>query len=1086
MKLVQQLKQIKGGLLAKKVLQIQLLGNFHLVYDGKPVAGLDSPRLQSFLAYLLINRDAPLSRQQLSFLFWPDSSESQARTNLRNMLFRLRETFPKADDYLEVNQQTIWWKPDTPFQLDLDGFTGAVDQTDITGSSTDQDAHRQALITAVDAYQGDLLPSCYDDWIQPERERLSQAYFNILEELVDVLDQNQEYDSAIQHAQQLVRQDPLHEISYQTLMGLYLSVGERARAARTYHQCVEVLEKELGLDPSSKTQKLYQQVMEREGPSVEPFRVTEKKTRLVGREKGWDALQRAWLDHQTGGHLVVIMGEAGVGKSYLAEEFVRWARKGSITCLKTRSYPMEDELAYTPVTSLLRNEYIQKKLPRLDETWLIELARFLPELRDQFPDLPDPEKLSESWKRQRMFEASAKALLGDKNRIVIVLDDTQWCDRETLDWLRFLLAYKSNTKLLVIAGVRTEDLLAESPLIPLLGDLGGKDKITEILLDRLDQEGTNQLASDLWGETLEKRAAERLYQETEGNPLFVVEMVRAGFLKDFGDGTDLSRMPPRVQKVIETRLNALTPETRELATFASVVGREFDFELLFRTGEKREEELLQSLDELWSRRLIKDEGAEGYNFSHDKFRDVLYGELSPHRRVHYHKKVARALEEIHTDQLESAAPQLAFQFNQAGDKNKALDYYLMAGDQAQLVYAQQEAIEYYQAGAKILGKKKDRRAVTLYSGQGNAQLKLARYEESAATYQKMSDFAKALGDCPSEAQAWLAIAKVRDRQGDFKDSLASAEKAAVVARENDCLSELANAILMKGQGHYRLGEVDQADPFVKEALILNEKAKNQSAIGRCLNLLGLIQDVRGDFKEARDYKGGALVIFEGINDLHSKWWIGNITGNLANTASHKGEYKNAVDLYQKAGEIMEEFGDQDWKILNLFSLGAARVGLGDFSQAEDHLGEVLELTEGSGWLGLSLTYYFLAESYLGQGLLKYAEKAAQEAMDLGVQTGAQEYLGAAWRALGKVASGKSEGVEVDGESFSAEACFAKSAQIFREVGADDELAHTLRPWAEHELDSGDKKLGKKMWTEAKEIFTRLDMPAEVERMDKDN
>jgi tetratricopeptide (TPR) repeat protein len=840
----------------------------------------------------------------------------------------------------------------------------------------------------------------------------------------------------------------------------------------------------MGLDPSSETQKLYQQIMEREGPSVEPLRVTEKKTRLIGREKEWDALQRAWLDHQTGGHLVVIMGEAGVGKSYLAEEFVRWARKGGITCLKTRSYPTEDELAYTPVTSLLRDEDIQNKLPRLDETWLIELARLLPELRDQFPDLPDPEILSESWKRQRMFEASAQALLVGKNRIVIVLDDTQWCDRETLDWLRFLLAYKSNTKLMVIAGVRTEDLLAESPLISLFGDLGGKDKITEILLDRLDQEGTNQLASDLWGETLEKRAAERLYQETEGNPLFVAEMVRAGFLKDFGDGTDLSRMPPRVQKVIETRLNALTPETRELAILAAVIGREFDFDLLFRAGEKREADLLQALDELWSRRLIKDEGAEGYNFSHDKFRDVLYGELSPHRRVHYHKKVAGALEEIHTDQLESTAPQLAFQFNQAGDKDKALDYYLMAGDQARLVFAQADALTYYQSAEEIGWKVNDPRPVALYSGMGKTLLRLARYDESAATYLKMSQAAHSIGDPEREAQAWLAVATVYDRLGKFKEALESTARVEDIAKECDCPKEEANAYLMKGQQFYRLGDVDQAEPLLNKALAKHQQEGEQIGVGRCLNLLGLIADVRGDFAAARKHKDEAISIFQEINDTLAQWWIGKITGNLANTASHLGEYQQAVDLYQKALEIMEDFGDRDWKLLNLFNLGAALVGLSEYSLAEDNLGQVLDLTEGSGWLGLSLTYYFLAESYLGQGLLKYAEKAAQEAMDLGVQTGAQQDLGAAWRALGKVASGKGEGVEVDGESFSAEGCFGKSADIFREVGADDELAHTLRPWAEHEMEHGDKKKGQKLWEEAKEIFKRLDMPAEVKRMDE--
>jgi len=754
--------------------------------------------------------------------------------------------------------------------------------------------------------------------------------------------------------------------------------------------------------------------------------------------------------------------------------------------LITRSYPTEDELAYTPVTALLRNEGVQKNFSRLDEVWLIELARLLPELREQFPDLPDPERLSESWKRQRLYEASTRALLGNKSKLVISLDDLQWCDRETLDWLRFLLEYKTDTKLLVIAGVRTEDLLAESPLIQLFGELGGKGKITEILLNRLDQEATYQLASDLWGETLEKRAAKRLYQETEGNPLFVAEMVRAGFLKDLGDGSDFSDMPPRVQAVIETRLNALTPGTRELATFASVVGREFDFELLFQTGDIGEEELLQGLDELWSRRLIRDVGDEGYNFSHDKFREVLYEELSPHRRVHFHKKVAGAREEIHIEQLETAAPQLAFQFNQAGDKDKALDYYLMAGDQAQLVFAQGDALAYYQSAEDIGWKEKDSRPVALYSGMGKTLLRLTRYEESTVSYLKMSQAAHTNGDPESEAQAWLAVATVYDRLGKFKEALESTAKAEDIATKYDCPKEEANALLMKGQQNYRLGDVDQAEPLLNKALAMHQQKREQIGVGRCLNLLGLIADVRGDFGMARKHKSDAIAIFQEINDTLAQWWIGKITGNLANTASHLGEYQQAVDLYQKALGIMEEFDDRDWKLLNLFSLGAAQVGLGEYSLAEDNLGQVLDLTEGSGWLGLSLTYYFLAESYLGQGYLKYAEKAAQEAMDLGIQTGAQEYLGAAWRALGKVASQKGKEVEVVGEHKSAVECFDKSAEIFREVGADDELAHTLRPWAEHELSKGDKKKGKKLWDEAKEIFQRLEMPAEVERMDEAN
>lgn|GEM_PF-902543 len=1068
-----------------KSLEIHLLGSFHLILDEKSVKGLDSPRLQSFLAYLLINNNAPQSRQQLAFLFWPESNESQARTNLRNMLFKLRGAFPEVDDYLEINQQTLWWKPTSPQNLDLHNFKDAVEQTNSTGSGKDQKAHRSALLAAVESYPGDLLPSCYDDWIQPEREKLRQEHINLLEELAELLETDEDIDQAVQYTRQLIQIDNLAERYYQNLMRLYFSKGDKSRAIRTYHQCVEVLEKEMGYDPSSETQKLYLAIMSREELVPEIQRISEKKTRLIGRSKFWNEIQNAWLGYQSGPHLVVIMGEAGIGKTYLADEFLRWARKGNITCLKTRSYPTEDELAFTPVAGLLRNEAVFKNLSGLEETRLIELARLLPELRTQYPDLPDPDKISESWKRGRLFEASALSLLNLDNKIVILLDDLQWCDRETLDWLRYILALETEKKVMILAGVRTEDLLADSILIPFLGDLAGLGKLTEILLERLDLEQTHRLASDMWGEELEDRAALRLFQETEGNPFFIAEMVRAGYLKDFGDGTDLSKMPPKVQAVIESRLNALSPSTRDIAAVAAAVGRGFDFELLFRSGNLPESDLLVSLDELWGRRLIRDEGESGYNFSHDKFREVLYTGISPHRKVHYHKNIGRALEEIHQGQLEVASPRLAYQYNLAGNKNKALDYYLMAGDQARLVFAQDEALAYYQSAEEIGWKGNDPRPVALFSGMGKTLLRLARYDESTAAYQKMSRAAHSIGDPEMEAQAWLAVATVYDRLGEFSKALESTANAEVIAIDCDCKKEEANAYLMKGQQYYRLGDVDQAEPLLKKAMKMHQKKGEQIGVGRCLNLLGLIADVQGDFATARTCKYEAISIFEGVNDTLAKWWIGKITGNLANTASLIGDYREAVDLYQKALEIMGDFGDWDWKLLNLFSLGAAQVGLGEYSLAEDNLGKLLDLTEGSGWLGLSLTYYFLAESYLGQGHLKYAEKAAQEALDLGIQTGAKEHLGAAWRALGKVASEKGEMVDGAGESLHAEVCFQRSVKLFREVGADDELAHTLRPYAKHEMNNGDKKKGKKMWGEAKEIFQRLEMLREVEKMEND-
>ena len=1067
-----------------KVLQIQLLGNFHLVYDDKPVLGLDSPRLQSFLAYLLIHRDSPQGRQRLSYLFWPDSTESQARTNLRNLLHRLREALPEADRYLDVGTKTLWWKADSPFMVDLDDFESASAKAEKAQNSKKTKKLRESLEQAVDSYGGDLLPSCYDDWIFPERERLSQAYINTLEQLVDIQEKGLEYPAAIKNTQQLLRHDPLHEGSYRRLMGLHANNGDKARAVRTYHTCAAVLEKELGMDPSQSTRQVYQGLLDLEIESEKPSRVSEKGAELVGRDGVWKTSLKTWQDLEGEAHLLLIKGEAGIGKTHLAEEFLRWTQRGGITTIKTRSHPGEGELAYTPVTAILKSERVREKLVHLEETWLTELSRLLPELLTDFPNLPPPEPLGETWQRQRMFEACARAVLLGERRLVILLDDLQWCDLETLAWLQYMMDFDGNTKLMFLGTLRTEEIAPDSPLTALISDLQQSGKITEIELEPLDQEGTITLASTLWGEKLDELTAEGLFQETEGNPLFVVEVVRSGFLKSGIGESATSRIPPKVQAVIQTRLSALSPETRQLGSVAAVIGREFDFDLLSHAAEMDEKTIVRGLDELWQRRLIREEGEQGYNFSHDKFREIIYQELSPPRRKFLHQTVAAALEDIHQDRTEKIAPTLATHFDQAGESDKAIDYYLEAGDQARRIYARQDAIGYYQRAAVLMGEKKDSRSINLNQGRGKAYLKLAQYDEAAEAYQEMRSGAAAAGDNKAEAQAWLSLGKVRDRQGDFQDALVCAEKAIEVAQGNNYKGEKADAVLLKGQQHYRLGEADLAEPLIKEALDLHKKGQDQLAVGRCLNLLGLIEDVRGNFSLAREYKEQAIKLFEKIEDRLSQWWIGNITLNLAISADLQGDYEGAVDLYQSAMEIMEEIGDLDWERTCLLNLSGARVGLGEYQQAEKDLQRVLELTGSSEWLGLSLTYYYLAETYLGQGRVDEAFSAAMKALEIGEKSGALEHLGAAWRVLGKVASRQGGKVTIEDKEKSAQTCFQESEEIFAGAGADDERAHTLKAWGNYEMLAGNQKLAEKKWAEAKEIFQRLDMTSEIARMDK--
>ena len=154
---------------------------------------IDTPRLQSLLAYLILHRDAPQSRAHLAFIFWPDTSEAQARTNLRNLLHHLRHTLPNADAYLETGVQTLQWRSDAPFSLDVVDFETILTHAKQTAQRRDSANTRDALEHAVALYTGDLLPSCYDDWIIPQREALHQAYLNALEQLVSILEEQRDY-----------------------------------------------------------------------------------------------------------------------------------------------------------------------------------------------------------------------------------------------------------------------------------------------------------------------------------------------------------------------------------------------------------------------------------------------------------------------------------------------------------------------------------------------------------------------------------------------------------------------------------------------------------------------------------------------------------------------------------------------------------------------------------------------------------------------------------------------------------------------------------------------------------------------------
>jgi len=687
-------------------LQVRLLGDFYLTCNGEPVTDVDTPRPQSLLAYLLLHRNAPQPRHHIAFVLWPDSTETQALTNLRNLLHHLRHALPEADRFLHVDRHTLQWLTDAPFALDVADFDGALIRAE---QARDPGTTHEALEEAAALYRGDLLPSCYDDWIVPERERLRQAFAEALARLIGLLEDQRDYRAAISYVRRLLRHDPLRETTYRRLMQLHALINERAEALRAYHRCATVLQRELGVEPSRDTREIYERLLKADKLSVPPVhrpRQAAAATTLVGRHGAWTRLRDTWQAASAGGpRFALVSGEAGIGKTRLAEELIRWADKQGIATATARCYAAEGELAYAPIAAWLR----ASPLHSIEPVWRSEVARVVPEILATEPDLTPPGPLTEAWQRRRFFEALARAVLGSGQPLLLLIDGLQWCDRGTLEWLHYLLRFDPQARLLIVGTYRPEDVGEDHPLTSLVHALSRDAQATEIELAPLSRAETAILTASISGQELNPELTDCLYRETEGNPMFVEEMVRSGLpLGD--DETEtvewvpscLPRpLPPRVRTAIAARLERLSAQAREILELAATIGREFTFRTLARASSSNEDALIRGLDELWQRGIVREQGTETYDFSHAKLREVAYARLSEARRRLLHRRVAEALEAVRAGDLDRVAAQVAAHYEHAEEMERAVSYYQRAAEVAQRVHADETAARFRQRAKSI-------------------------------------------------------------------------------------------------------------------------------------------------------------------------------------------------------------------------------------------------------------------------------------------------------------------------------------------------------------------------------------------------
>ena len=795
--------------------RLRLLGTFGLTSGNGEVVPIDSPRAQSLLAYLVLHRDIPQPRRHIAFLLWPDSSEAQAHNNLRQLLHQLRRSWPEADRFVAARGGTLVLEAGSELVVDIDAYEEAVTGASTADDETDPAGVRAAFERAADMYRGELLAGAYTEWIVPERERLTSVHQRVLDRLIGLLEQQGDYRAAIERANERLRLDPLDERVVRWLMRLHALNQDRAGALRVYQASAITLERELGVEPDSATREAHDRVLGLEpgasGPLVprrEPGMTATivgpppEAIPLIGREPAWRHALEAWDRMIVGeARLVVISGEAGIGKSRLAAELCEWTARQGIGSARTRAYEAEGRLTFAPIADWLRSPLLAAALPRLDVGSLSEISRLLPELLAERPDVPRPSARIEDWQRQPFFQALARAFLAADQPLLLVLDDLQWCDADTLAWLHFLLRFDRRAKVLVAGTVRPDEVPRSHPLTRVVDGLRDAGQLTEIDLGPLDPSATSSLAAHIAGRALLPDQARQIHLETEGNPLFVVETMRAGLIDPDGSGrggpstaqasagipSEARRLPPKVQAIIAGRLAQLSKPARDVASLAATVGRAFPLEVLRMGGIGDEDRLVAGLDELVRRQIIREQGNGAYDFTHDKIREVAYEDTTKARRRVLHRRVAEALEHVHAPGLDVAAAQIAAQFANAGLIDRAAVYYQRAAEVAQRIGANLEAIGLLQRGLDLLlaltpSLNRDGRELGLQTALGVSLVATEGYGASRvrSVYARARQLCQILGEPPSppilRALALVSLAEPRIEEchalGDHLMSLA--------------------------------------------------------------------------------------------------------------------------------------------------------------------------------------------------------------------------------------------------------------------------------------------------------------------------
>ncbi len=1036
------------------MLHISLLGQPSLSLDAAPLRFTAPPKTLPLLAYLLLHRAGPVAREQVAFALWPDERENAARANLRRHLHHLARALPANDiSWIIGAGRALHWNAQAAIWLDVAEFERF-------------SARPETLPQAVALYGGDLLESLCEDWLFFERERLRELYVSAVDQLIAIHRSRRDYAKAIGYAQQLLVRDPLREDIVRQLMALRYEAGDRAGALSEYARFGQLVQHELAIAPMPETQALYGQIVQNTPLIAQPPTLDLTTDRavstppvpalkirpFVGREIERQQLEARWSRAARGyGGLLLIGGEAGIGKSRLVHELALIAEAQGGRVLSGQTSP-EETHPYQAIVQAGRAALPMVLTLQLEPVRLAAIAALLPELR-QCWTLP---VLDLERERLRLFDALAAYFekLARPRPVLLLLEDLHWAGDATVSLVEFLARRAANVPLLIVATYREEETPRGHALRRMRRSLQKEALVDHVALTGLPLTALEALLTTALPDSpcLPGLAA-RLLTESEGNPLFASLLIqhwldsRSVEVDRFTPAAERT-LPGSLRALINSRLDQLSSTARAVAEIAAVAGPIFSTELVREAGGWSEATVMETLNELLDRRLVHDEGSHhqfDYAFAHAVIQQVLYADLPADRRKHRHRRIGQVMAELYADRLDELSGELALHFDRGGEADLAAAYYRRSAHWLINLYADTEALAAIEraldllpadAGAdrfdvlalregidhrrgervaqwadleqlRRLAVEDDarcevlRRQIAYYSVTGERAAEADRIEQLRAYADRSSSVQWQARALLAAGQYQLLISQYPQAQVSLQQAVQLAQQAGDDAGQVAGQCALAEAAVQ--QGHF-----DAAQIALAQANALAGSQANRSGLVTALRVTGGALFARQDFDAA---EGVATQMLELCRMLGDREGEADALTRLAAVAVRRFQILTARQLYADAERLYNALGKRQGQaavmvnttMLLVGRLGRYAEGLALIRRAEAIFRELNDVRGqavcalNEGMITLYLEDYTAGRSASRRGL----ELARQMNSRL-MEANALANLGAAERELGEL------------------------------------------------------------------------------------